>query len=93
MKSLACLEIGQWGEVATLLSTGSMRRRMLDLGIIKGTKIQCLMKSPFGDPVAFLIRGTIIALRKEDSHNVLIHTLTPFEIDTGGENDTSCFSR
>ena len=40
---------------------------MLDLGFTKGTKIVPVFRSPFGDPTAFEIRGTVIALRKEDS--------------------------
>lgn len=49
-----------------------MRRRLQDIGLIEGTKVKCLQKSPAGDPVAYLIRGAVIALRSEDSSNILI---------------------
>lgn len=42
-------------------------RRLLDLGIVKGTTITPVLKSPSGDPTAFLVRGSTIALRKEDA--------------------------
>ena len=67
------------GKVARVLSlTGEkdMRQRLEDLGVIRGTKIECVMKSPLGDPVAYLIRGAVIALRKEDAHTVAVVRLT-----------------
>lgn len=63
---------GKVVEVKALTSTGSMRRRLQDIGLITGTKIECLQKSPFGDPVAYLIRGAVIALRAEDSSKILV---------------------
>lgn len=66
------IQEGKIVEVKDLLSTGSMRRRLQDIGLINGTKIECLQKSPFGDPVAYLIRGAVIALRSEDTKNILV---------------------
>lgn len=70
--SLADLKEGQTARVQDLSSTGSMRRRLRDIGLIEGTHVKCLQKSPAGDPVAYLIRGAVIALRSEDSKKVLI---------------------
>ena len=53
--SLKDLKQGQTATVKLLLSTGSMRRRLQDIGLIEGTKVKCLQKSPAGDPVAYLI--------------------------------------
>lgn len=69
---LTSLGQGQSATVSSLLSTGSMRRRLQDIGLIEGTVVECLQKSPAGDPVAYLIRGAVIALRSEDSSKVLI---------------------
>lgn len=63
---------GQVVRVSQLLSTGAMRRRMLDIGLVEGTNIECLKKSPGGDPIAYLIRGAVIALRSEDSSQILV---------------------
>ena len=71
-KSLITLQEGDHARVKALLSTGSMRRRLQDLGIIEGTLISCAQKSPFGDPVAYEVRGAIIALRAEDANNILV---------------------
>ena len=44
-----------------------IKRRLLDLGMIKGTKITPVLISPSGDPKAFDIRGTLIAIREDDT--------------------------
>ncbi|MCI8554682.1 MAG: ferrous iron transport protein A [Clostridiales bacterium] len=70
--TLDSLPEGRKARVRELLSTGSMRRRLLDIGLIEGTNIECLQRSPAGDPVAYLIRGAVIALRSEDSSRILV---------------------
>jgi ferrous iron transport protein A len=72
INSLKDLKQGQKAKVKALLSTGSIRRRLQDIGLTEGTEVECLQKSPAGDPTAFLIRGAVIALRSEDSSNVLV---------------------
>lgn len=69
---LSELELGSCGIVLDIHSAGSMCRRLQDLGLVKGTKVTCMQKSPLGDPTAFLIRGAVIALRFEDSSCVQI---------------------
>lgn len=70
--SLDQMNIGEEAVVSKLNVMGSMRRRLLDIGLIEGTKVECVMKSPSGDPVAYFIRGTLIALRHDDSRNIEI---------------------
>ena len=72
MYTLAELNQGDSAVVRELVSDGSMRRRLQDIGLIPGTKVECVQKSPLGDPTAYLIRGTVIALRCEDSSNIYI---------------------
>ena len=69
---LTQLHEGEKAKVYTLLSTGNMRRRLQDLGIVDGTAIECLQKGPKGDPIAYRIKGTIIALRLEDANNIIV---------------------
>ncbi|MFT3950977.1 MAG: FeoA family protein [Oscillospiraceae bacterium] len=71
-KSLNDLHPGQSAVIRSILSIGSIRRRLQDIGLIEGTKVRCVLRSPSGDPTAFLIRGAVIALRIEDSSNILI---------------------
>ena len=60
------------GIVKEILIEGEMRRRIQDLGLIPSTKVVCLHHAPSGSPTAFLIRGAVIALRKRDTHMILV---------------------
>ena len=71
-QTLSDIKPGQTVRVRALTATGSIRRRLLDMGLIKDTAVTCLGVSPFGDPSAYLIRGAVIAIRKTDSRNILI---------------------
>ena len=66
-KDLAALKPGEILWVEQVGGEPTMCRRLMDLGLIAGTKVTCLGKSPAGDPAAYLIRGTVIALRKADA--------------------------
>lgn len=70
--SLDCLCVGQNCRVSGLDAVGTQRRRMLDLGLVEGTNVEALHKSPAGDPVAYFIRGAVIALRGEDAKKIRI---------------------
>lgn len=58
---------GQTAAVTGLSAPGAIRRRLQDIGLIQGTVVECLGKSPLGDPAAYLIRGAVIALRDQDA--------------------------
>jgi len=58
----------QQGESAKVLHIHNrISERLRDIGLIEGTAVKCMQKAPSGDPVAYLIRGAVIALRSEDS--------------------------
>lgn len=63
---------GQTSVVQSLRAHGSMRRRLLDIGLVEGTRVECVGVSPLGDPSAYLIRGAVIAIRAADCRDVLI---------------------
>lgn len=69
------LSLGTCGKVRQLTADGNIRRRMLDLGLICGTRVEALQKSPSGDPVAYEIRGAVIALRSEEASQILVEVL------------------
>ena len=71
---LSDLRPGQRGIVRALHSTGAMRRRLLDIGLVENTGVACLGRCPGGDPAAFLIRGAVIAIRDQDGQDVLLRT-------------------
>lgn len=68
------LPLGQSAYVTTLNNEPSMKQRLTDLGLIQGTRITCLCQSPWGDPCAYMIRGAVIALRRQDTSRILVST-------------------
>lgn len=81
--SLADLEPGETGQVLGISSVlqGPQRRRLLDLGVVPGTEIQAEFESAAGDPVAYQIRGALIALRRDQAE--LIQLVAKPEIGAG----------
>lgn len=81
--SLSALRVGQSAYVAEIQADEAMRRRLLDLGLIRGTRVTCTAKSPAGDPAAYLIRGAVIALRGRDARGVRLEGLCPERAPAG----------
>ena len=72
MSSLAEMNPGECAVICELVSDGRIRRRLQDIGFIPGTRIECVQKSPLGDPIAYAVRGAVIALRREDSSTIYV---------------------
>ncbi|MBO5789203.1 MAG: ferrous iron transport protein A [Clostridia bacterium] len=66
------LKVGQIATVSALYLKDDIKRRLQDIGLVVGTEVECLGRSPFNDPTAYLIRGAVIALRKEDAKGVAV---------------------
>lgn len=71
-KRLSELSVGECGRVSKLFTTGSMRRRFLDVGLTPGAVVRCVGKSPLGDPRAYIVRGCEIAVRCRDADGIII---------------------
>lgn len=71
-KKLSELQMYKKAKIAKIHCNREIKRRLLDIGLINGTTIYPILKSPSGDPRAFFIRGSIIAIRKEDAKNIEI---------------------
>ena len=71
-KSLASCNTGETLTVSRLDTSGVSRRRLSDLGLIPGTLVTCLFKAPSGNPAAYLIRGTVIAIRRTDAEKIYV---------------------
>ena len=61
---------GEKAIIKRLDFTGGIKRRLLDIGLINETTVECIGKSPAGDPKAYLIRGAVIAIRTSDAHRI-----------------------
>ena len=72
---LSDMQIGDKGVIKKLNVNENIKRRLQDLGLIEETYIECILKSPFNDPSAYLIRGALIAIRKEDGKNIEVELI------------------
>ncbi|GBG58100.1 iron transporter FeoA [Sporomusaceae bacterium FL31] len=71
--ALSTLTAGESCWVASIELNGLLRRRILDMGMVPGTAVECIRRSPAGDPIAFRVRDSIIALRHDDASNIKVY--------------------
>lgn len=67
MKTVREMKIGETSRVVKLHGEGAIRRRIMDMGITKGTDISVRKVAPLGDPVELTVRGYELSLRKADA--------------------------
>lgn len=78
------LRPGEKGRVIKIKSKTSLKKRLLDMGIIPGSEIQLEKIAPLGDPIDILIKGYHLSLRKEEAKEILIEKV---ELDDGSIGD------
>ena len=71
-RTMRDLRPGERGVVEGIALTPDMRQRIQELGIIGGTPVECVGRSPLGDPAAYRIRGIRIALRDSDASRITL---------------------
>ena len=69
---LSELNLGEQCYVTEILKESTITRRLLDIGLIPGTKVECVLVSPMKNPKAYMIRGAVIAIRNEDANYIEI---------------------
>ncbi len=67
MKSLRDIPIGQSSTVLKIHGEGALKRRIMDMGITKGTEILVRKVAPLGDPIEVTVRGYELSIRKDDA--------------------------
>ena len=72
MKTLKDVPVGQCATVARLHGEGPVKRRIMDMGITKGTEIYVRKVAPLGDPVEVNVRGYELSIRKSEAENIQV---------------------
>lgn len=67
MKTLKDIAIGQTAKVVKLHGEGAIKRRIMDMGITKGTEVFVRKVAPLGDPIELKVRGYELSIRKADA--------------------------
>ena len=70
MSTLKEAKVGQTVTVTKLNGEGAVKRRIMDMGITKGTEIYVSKVAPLGDPIEITVRGYELSLRKADAENI-----------------------
>lgn len=70
MKTLKDVQVGQSARVKRLHGEGAVKRRIMDMGITKGTELHVRKVAPLGDPVELTVRGYELSLRKADAEMI-----------------------
>ncbi|WP_334110467.1 FeoA family protein [Thermodesulfitimonas autotrophica] len=72
--TLDALLPGRRGKI-TAVKKGVLYRRLLTLGLVPGTVVAVVRRAPFGDPVAYLVRGYCLALRRQEAATILVEEI------------------
>ena len=70
MRTLKNVKVGESTRVVRVNGQGALRRRIMDMGVTKGTKIYVRKMAPLGDPIEINVRGYELSLRKEDAASI-----------------------
>jgi Fe2+ transport system protein FeoA len=71
-KTLNELKSKESGKVKRIYSRGELHRRLLDMGVVKGARIEVVKVAPFGDPVDIQVKGYHLSLRKREAAQILL---------------------
>lgn len=72
MQKLSELKPGEKAIIIKVQGNGTLKRRLLDMGLVRGTKIEMVRESPLGDPLEFLVKGYNLSLRRVECENVYV---------------------
>ena len=72
MKTLKEIKCGQTVQVAKLTGEGALKRRIMDMGLTRGTEIFVRKVAPLGDPLEVSVRGYELSIRKSEAENILV---------------------
>ncbi|MDX9863734.1 MAG: FeoA domain-containing protein [Anaerolineaceae bacterium] len=71
-QTLNNLKVGQRGIVVSVKSSGPIKRRMMDMGLVPGSEVRVLRVAPLGDPIEFEVKGYSLSLRKSEAKNIIV---------------------
>ena len=74
-KRLCDVKCGETVKIVSFTEVSDKSRRIRELGFSPESSVTCVMQSPLGDPTAYLVRGSLIALRREHSEKILVEVI------------------
>lgn len=72
---LVQLDMGESAVVSSVGGCGTFRRRLLELGVVPGTRVERTGQAPLGDPISYRVRGAVLCLRREEASTVVVEPI------------------
>jgi ferrous iron transport protein A len=70
------LRPGEKARIIKVLSKGTVRRKLMDMGLVPGSEIEVIRTAPLGDPIEFRIKGYSLSIRKQEAVNIVVDTVS-----------------
>lgn len=69
------LKPGEKARILKVLAKGTVRRKLMDMGLVPGSEIEVIRTAPLGDPIEFRIKGYSLSIRKQEAINIVVDTV------------------
>ncbi|HML25533.1 ferrous iron transport protein A [Methanomethylovorans sp.] len=69
------LRPGEKARIIKVLAKGTVRRKLMDMGMVPGSEIEVVRTAPLGDPIEFRIKGYSLSMRKQEAANIVVETI------------------
>ncbi len=79
MGTLKDVKVGESCTVARLTGSGALKRRIMDMGLTKGTRVYVRKVAPLGDPLELSVRGYELSIRKDEAASIEVDNVTQGE--------------
>lgn len=73
MRTLKEVKVGETVKVTKINGSGPVKRRIMDMGVIKNTEISVRKVAPLGDPIEISVRGYELSIRKDDAEKIEVN--------------------
>jgi ferrous iron transport protein A len=81
---LSELKAGERAEVTAVAAEPAIRRRLMDLGLVRGTELEVLRFAPLGDPIEINCKGLLLTLRRNEAEGIAVNKLEAAEATQNG---------
>ncbi|MCK5583377.1 MAG: ferrous iron transport protein A [Elusimicrobiales bacterium] len=69
------LKAGDKAEIISIKALGEVATRLIDMGLVKGTRFKLIRKAPLGDPIEIMLRGFFLSLRLNEAENISVEKI------------------
>jgi len=80
-KTVADLKEGEEATILRVKGRGPFRKRLLEMGMVRGTRLRLLGQAPLGDPLEVKVRGYLLALRRAEAREIQVEVLASPDLD------------